>query len=121
MKVTDFFKHNFVLIPVIASIIFGTVTGIKYIVDLTNTIDENNQRVEKLLDDLESIDDKYRDKIDALKDDLNQAENLNSQEIAELKAEVAKLDSALRMGEDLYRVLADQVREQSYDIKDLNR
>jgi len=25
------------------------------------------------------------------------------------------------MGEDLYRILADQVREQSYDIKDLNR
>ena len=121
MKVTDFFKHNFVMIPVVASIIFGTVTGIKYIVDLTNTIDANNQRVEKLLDDLETIDDKYRDKIDTLKDDLNEAENLNSQEIAELKAEVAKLDSALRMGEDLYRVLADQVREQSYDIKDLNR
>ena len=85
------------------------------------TIDANNQRVEKLLGDLEGIDDKYRDKIDTLKDDLNEAENLNSQEIAELKAEVAKLDSALRMGEDLYRVLADQVREQSYDIKDLNR
>ena len=33
----------------------------------------------------------------------------------------AELSAAYRMGEDLYRILADQVREQSYDIKDLNR
>ena len=121
MKINEFFKHNFVMIPVIASVIFGTFTGVKYVIDLTNTIDANNQRVETLLGDLEVIDEKYRDKIDLLKDDLNEAETLNAQGIAELKAEVAKLDSALRMGEDLYRVLADQVREQSYDIKDLNR
>ena len=49
MKVNEFFKHNFVLIPVIASVIFGTVTGIKYVIDLTNTIDANNQRVEKVV------------------------------------------------------------------------
>jgi len=121
MKINEFFKHNFVMIPVIASVIFGTFTGVKYVIDLTNTIDANNVRVEKLLNDLGTVDDKYRDKIETLKDELAESKSTNSQKISELKGEVAKLDSALRMGEDLYRVLADQVREQSYDIKDLNR
>jgi len=56
MKINQFFKHNFVMIPVIASVIFGTFTGVKYVIDLTNTIDANNQRVETLLGDLEGID-----------------------------------------------------------------
>jgi hypothetical protein len=121
MQIQDFLKHNWVIIPVVASILFGTVTGIKYVIDLTNTIDDNNQRVARLLTDLESVDDKYKDKIDDLREKLSTEKSDTAREIGEVKAGLAKLDSALRMGEDLYRVLADQVREQSYEIKDLNR
>jgi hypothetical protein len=52
---------------------------------------------------------------------INQNSNQTNINIADVKAQVAKLEASMRMGEDLYRVLADQVREHSYDIKDLNR
>ena len=38
MNVAELFKKNFVLIPVIASVLFGTFTGVKYVVNLTDTI-----------------------------------------------------------------------------------
>ena len=41
MNVSDLLKKNFVLVPVIASVIVGTFTGVKYIVSLTETINQN--------------------------------------------------------------------------------
>ena len=41
MIISDLFKKNFVLIPVIISVIVGTFTGVKYIVSLTETINKN--------------------------------------------------------------------------------
>ena len=34
MNIAELFKKNFVLIPVIASVLFGTFAGVKYIVNL---------------------------------------------------------------------------------------
>ena len=39
--IAELFKKNFVLVPVIASVLFGTFTGVKYIVNLTDTINSN--------------------------------------------------------------------------------
>ena len=41
MSIADLLKKNFVLIPVIASVLVGTFTGVKYIVNLTDTINNN--------------------------------------------------------------------------------
>ena len=41
MNIAELFKKNFVLVPVIASVLFGTFTGVKYIVNLTDTINTN--------------------------------------------------------------------------------
>ena len=48
MNILDLLKKNFVLVPVIASILFGTFTGIKYIVNLTDTINANQLEIVKI-------------------------------------------------------------------------
>jgi hypothetical protein len=45
MNLADLLKKNFVLVPVIASILVGTFTGVKYIVSLTETINQNKTAI----------------------------------------------------------------------------
>ena len=45
MSIAELFKKNFVLIPVIASVLVGTFTGVKYIVSLTETINQNKAAI----------------------------------------------------------------------------
>ena len=47
MNIAELFKKNFVLVPVIASVLFGTFTGVKYIVNLTDTINSNQTQISK--------------------------------------------------------------------------
>ena len=99
MNIAELFKKNFVLVPVIASVLFGTFTGVKYIVNLTDTINDNQNRIVNLERDLTTAQEKI----------IDQNTRLTSAE------------STWQMAENLYSQLADQVREHSYDIKDLNR
>ena len=99
MNIADLFKKNFVLIPVIASVLFGTFTGVKYVVNLTDTINQSEQHIVNLERDLIVAQDK----------------------ITEINTRLASAEATWQMAENLYRTLADQVREHSYDIKDLNR
>mgnify|MGYP003630117444 FL=1 len=45
MNVVDLLKKNVVMIPVIASVLVGTFTGVKYIVSLTETINKNKSAI----------------------------------------------------------------------------
>ena len=99
MNIAELFKKNFVLIPVIASVLFGTFTGVKYIVNLTDTINQSEVHIVNLERDLTMAQDK----------------------IAEMNTRLSSAEATWQMAENLYRTLADQVREHSYDIKDLNR
>ena len=45
MSIAELLKKNFVLVPVIASILVGTFTGVKYIVSLTETINKNQAAI----------------------------------------------------------------------------
>ena len=98
MNIAELFKKNFVLIPVIASVLFGTFTGVKYIVNLTDTINASEVHIVNLERDLTMAQDK----------------------IAEMNTRLSSAEATWQMAENLYRTLADQVREHSYDIKDLN-
>ena len=99
MSIAELFKKNFVLIPVIASVLFGTFTGVKYIVNLTDTINSNQTQIINLQRDLTVAQEKLTDQ----------------------NTRLTSAESTWQMAENLYRTLADQVREHSYDIKDLNR
>ena len=45
MNLVDLLKKNIVMIPVVASLIVGTFTGVRYIVSLTETIDKNKTAI----------------------------------------------------------------------------
>jgi len=99
MNIAELFKKNFVLVPVIASVLFGTFTGVKYIVNLTDTINSNQTQIINLQRDLTTAQEKLTDQ----------------------NTRLSSAEATWQMAENLYRTLADQVREHSYDIKDLNR
>ena len=99
MNIAELFKKNFVLVPVIASVLFGTFTGVKYIVNLTDTINSNQTQIVNLQRDL----------------------TIAQEKITDQNTRLTSAESTWQMAENLYRQLADQVREHSYDIKDLNR
>jgi len=99
MNIAELFKKNFILVPVIASVLVGTFTGVRYIVNLTDTINDNQTQIINLQRDLTVAQEKLTDQ----------------------NTRLTSAESTWQMAENLYRTLADQVREHSYDIKDLNR
>ena len=99
MNLIDLLKKNIVMVPVVASLIVGTYTGIKYIVNLTDSINGSEQEIINL------------------QRDLKQARK----NITDLNTRLASAEATWTMAENLYRTLADQVREHDYDIKDINR
>ena len=99
MNIADLLKKNFVLVPVIASVLFGTFTGVKYVVNLTDTINQSEQHIVNLERDLVVAQDK----------------------ITEINTRLSSAEATWQMAENMYRVLSDQVREHDYDIKDLGR
>ena len=45
MNLADLLKKNIVMVPVVASVLVGTFTGVRYIVNLTDTINSNQQEI----------------------------------------------------------------------------
>ena len=99
MNFADLLKKNFIFIPVVASIVVGGFTSVKYVLNLTQTINASEVHIVNLERDLTVAQDK----------------------ITEMNTRLTSAESTWQMAENLYRNLADQVREHSYDIKDLNR
>ena len=99
MNLVDLLKKNIVMVPVVASLVVGTFTGVRYVVNLTDSINTSEQQIINL------------------ERDLKQAQK----NIAEINTRLSSAEATWQMAENLYRQLADQVREHSYDIKDLNR
>ena len=99
MNLVDLLKKNIVMIPVVASVLVGTFTGVRYIVNLTDTINSNQLAITNLQRDLE----------------------VAEKNITDINTRLSSAEATWHMAENLYRQLADQVREHDYDIKDLNR
>ena len=99
MSIAELFKKNFILVPVIASVLVGTFTGVRYIVNLTDTINDNKTQIINLQRDLK----------------------VSQEKLTDQNTRLTSAESTWQMAENLYRQLADQVREHDYDIKDLNR
>ena len=99
MDLAALLKKNIVMVPIVASVLVGTFTGVRYVVNLTDTINASEQEIINL------------------ERDLKQAQK----NISEINTRLSSAEATWQMAENLYRQLADQVREHSYDIKDLNR
>ena len=99
MNLVDLLKKNIVMVPIVASVLVGTFTGVRYVVNLTDTINASEQEIINLERDLKQI----------------------QKNISEINTRLSSAEATWQMAENLYRQLADQVRENSYDIKDLSR
>ena len=99
MNLVDLLKKNIVMVPVVASVLVGTFTGVRYVVNLTDSINGSEQEIINLQRDLKVAEKK----------------------ITEINTRLSSAEATWQMAENLYRQLADQGREHDYDIKDLSR
>ena len=95
----EWIKKNIVIVPVVAAILAGTFTSVRYVLNLTDTIEANKSTLINIERDLKVAEDK----------------------LTEIATRLSAAEATWDMAENLYRQLADQVREHAYDIKDLNR
>ena len=95
------------MVPVVASVLVGTFTGVKYIVNLTDTINANQAEIQKI---------QTVDLVNIQRDMAVLTDNVNT-----IIAKLERAEGTWEMAENLYEVLADRVRQMEYDIKDLNR
>ena len=107
MNLVDLLKKNIVMVPVVASVLVGTFTGVKYIVNLTDTINANKAQIEKI----QTVD------LVNLQRDLTVLEKQSNLILQKLE----RAEGTWEMAENLYELLANRVNDMEWDIKDLNR
>ena len=95
MDLASLLKKNFVLVPVVASVLVGTFTGVKYVVNLTDTINGNKAQIQNIQKDMDIL----TDKVNLITGKLERAEG------------------TWEMAENLYELLANKVNEMEWDIK----
>ena len=95
----EWLKKNIVIVPVIAAIIAGTFTSVRYVLNLTDTITANQETIIK----------------------LEERFNNSRADINDLKQRLSAAEATWTIAENLYRQLADTVRDHTYDLKDLTR
>ena len=59
--------------------------------------------------------------VDLLKKNIQRDLKQAQKNITDINTRLSSAEATWQMAENLYRQLADQVREHDYDIKDLNR
>ena len=95
----DWLKKNIVIVPVVGAILAGTVTSVRYVFTMTDTIQVNKEKLAQVTKDLE----------------------LQKEIMNDLKNRLSRAEATWDMAENIFQQLADQVRQHEYDIKDLNR
>ena len=99
-----------VIVPIVVSILAATFGSIKYIINLTETIEENRIQLIGLNKDIQIIFDKYA-----------QDKEEFTREMFNVNARVTEVNSYFRAFEEILRKTTDSVRDQQWDIKDLQR
>ena len=99
-----------IIVPIVLSILAATFGSIKYIINLTDTIEKNSQQVMMLNKDIQIIFDKYA-----------QDKEEFTREMFNVNARVTEVNAYFRAMEEILRKTTDAVRDQQWDIKDLQR
>ena len=95
----EWVKKNIVIVPVVAAILAGTFTSVRYVLSLTDTIEANKQTLINIERDLAVAEDK----------------------LTEVATRLSAAEATWEMAENIFQQLADQVRRHEYDIKALSR
>tara|TARA_R110000851_G_scaffold238393_1_gene391209 strand:+ start:141 stop:482 length:342 start_codon:yes stop_codon:yes gene_type:complete len=99
-----------IIIPIVVSILAATFGSIRYIINLTDTIEANNQQVILLNKDIQIIFDKYA-----------QDKEEFTREMFNVNGRVTEVNAYFRAMEEILRKTTDAVRDQQWDIKDIQR
>ena len=99
-----------VIVPIVVSILAATFGSIKYIINLTETIEENRIQLISLNKDIQIIFDKYA-----------QHKEEFTREMFNVNARVTEVNAYFRALEEILRKTTDAVRDQEWNIKDLQR
>ena len=99
-----------VIVPIVVSILAATFGSIKYIINLTETIEENRIQLISLNKDIQIIFDKYA-----------QDKEEFTREMFNVNARVTEVNAYFRALEEILRKTTDSVRDQQWDIKDIQR
>ena len=99
-----------IIIPIVVSLLAATFGSIKYIINLTETIEQSRTQVILLNKDINQIFDKYA-----------QDKEEFTREMFNVNARVTEVNAYFRALEEILRKTTDSVRDQQWDIKDLQR
>ena len=99
-----------IVIPIVVSILAATFGSIRYIINLTDTIEKNSTQVMMLNKDIQIIFDKYA-----------QDKEEFTREMFSVNGRVTEVNAYFRAMEEILRKTTDSVRDQQWDIKDLQR
>ena len=99
MNIAEKLKSNIVVIPVVASIVVGSFTGIKYIVSLTATINDNKEQIVQL--------DK---RIDEINEKLKKAQE-----------DISNIFGVIQMSKEIMEIMGSQVSDLQWEVRDLTR
>ena len=97
-----------VIVTIVVSILAATFGSIKYIINLTETIEENRIQLISLNKDIQIIFDKYA-----------QDKEEFTREMFNVNARVTEVNAYFRALEEILRKTTDAVRDQEWNIKDL--
>tara|TARA_R110002072_G_scaffold124827_1_gene260410 strand:- start:35 stop:334 length:300 start_codon:yes stop_codon:yes gene_type:complete len=99
MNIADKLKSNIVVIPVVASIVVGSFTGIKYVLNLTNTINSNKQA------------------IFILQEKINQQDEV----IKKVNQDISNIYGVIQMSKEIMEIMGGQVSDLQWEVRDLSR
>ena len=99
MNIADKLKSNIVVIPVVASIVVGSFTGIKYGLNLTNTINSNKQA------------------IFILEDKINEQNEV----IKKVTQDISNIYGVIQMSKEIMEIMGGQVSDLQWEVRDLSR
>jgi len=99
MNIAEKLKSNIVVIPVVISIVVGSFTGIKYVLNLTNTINDNKQAIFVL-----------QDKI-----------NKQNEVIKKANKDISNIYGVIQMSKEIMQIIGDQVSDLQWEVRDLSR
>ena len=99
MNIADKLKSNIVVIPVVASIVVGSFTGIKYVLNLTNTINSNKQAIYILQEQIDK----------------------QNEVVKKVNQDISNIYGVIQMSKEIMEIIGSQVSDLQWEVRDLSR
>ena len=99
MNIADKLKSNIVVIPVVASTVVGSFTGIKYVLNLTNTINSNKQAIYILQEQIDK----------------------QNEVVKKVNQDISNIYGVIQMSKEIMEIMGGQVSDLQWEVRDLSR